>query len=927
MTTRVHPTTRTGTRGELKAAVIFTDIGWAPPVKLGEDIGTDFLTFARETAAPEDKDDAWDLGAPVFLQIKGSPVEYSTPTSSHEGQPGWWFAESDTYHFDHWLSFGLPYLLVLVDVTNQIGYWAEVTGDAIVPTGKGRKIFVPGVQRVDADSLEALNKIAVSRRKYGLEGAVWDGKLNDLGPADRLRYALVLPRLVAPHPNRSVEKLTFEEAAAMLLRNRYAELAHLSRGGQCPKVVDWSNHKDWGWRFVHALRELVTEGYSTRFAQLAVDARHRFERDACLIVHACASYATDNTPGAFATLVPSKATKPADLGWLQVHRAAFLLELDKAAEAAEAAKKALVAMKNLEGDLSVSAIRGGAASVLYSAAGFAAGDVAATITAQDHAGTWWRAQDVSWALEKDLKLRFEGWANSSTLHFSNSTARGDLAVVAWNAAFSGAWGSWRHLTTVNAHLTLTSTNDPTQLAAALAALILVGETKAAKNAAAKIWMDGPTDALQALVEMCADRPWPKRQEGPTMAVLAKAGDLLGPKAADNVVERILDLLATDGDVRVHASGFTYRWSEADGTLQRVLMAATLRAHRKVADLVVAEFATCDDSVAHALIRVAHSLQIAELGVTRLKRLVKAAKNREDHLAIDLLEVLAPDSDEAVTQLRAHATAGDKNAIRSLLVAGSTDHADFVAFGRSAARTVRTMLDDARGTDGSTTMTSYANDQLDDLTLAAINTDDTKLWKEVTDALEACVLEETQQQRAVRRLASRFQALPPHVQRKLRRLAPNLRGMSIGFGFGGGRNEFPAVVTHLRIAAGAVPDLEVEALLLSERRNNPVGFVRTLGAWNSDRKLPFLATMVVDENPAVRAQAGYSIIEHAHTFPADRDRGFAAIRSALRQENGCALPDGVAQGLAAFPDEQLGDIEAALRQHASAVIRRRFAEDD
>ncbi len=927
MTTRVHPTTKTGSTGELKAAVIFADIGWAPPVKLTEDIGTDFLTFARDTTAPDDKDGAWDLGAPVFIQVKASETEYLTPTSDRDGEPGWWFAESKTYHFDHWLSFGLPYVLVLVDVKNQIGYWAEVDGASIDTTGKGRKVFVPAAQKVDSDNLEALNKIAVSRRQYDLEGAVWKGKLNDLGPADRLRNALVLPRLVAPHPNKTIEKLTFEEAAAMVMRSRYSELAYRGRQGQCPKIEEWENHKDWGWRFVHALHELVTQSGSTRFPQLASEARHRFERDACLVIHACAAYARDDAAEALTTLVSSKATKPADLGWLHVHRAAFLLELDKPVQAAEAAKKSLVALKALDGDLSVSVIRGGAASILYTVAGFAAGDIEATITAQDNAGTWWRAQDVSWALEKDLKLRFEGWTDNSSIHFINSTARADLAVVGWNAAFGGSWGSWRHLAAINAQLTFTSTNDPVFLEAALSGLVFIGEKKAAKDAARKVWMDGPVDSLYTLAHSYAYRPWSKRDEGPTMAVLSQAGDLLNSKAADHVVQRIIDLLNTDGHVRVHASAWSYRWGEADDALRRVLKAASNASHKKVADLVAAEFATCDDSVAHSLIRVANTLATADIGITRINRLLKAATAHGDHYGVDLLEALAPASPAAVAELRSRADAGNKNAVRSLLVAGSTDQADFIAFGRSAARTVRTMVEDARGKDGTTKMTGYANDQLDDLTLAAINTNDTKLWKEITDALEACVIEQTQQQRAVRRLASRFQKLPPHVQRKLRKLAPDLRGPSFGIGFSSSRNEFAAAVTHLRIAAGTVPDLEVEALLLSQRRTNPVGFVRTLGTWNSERKLPFLATMIVDEDPSVRAQAAYSIIEHAHAFPADKDRAFAVVRSALMQDDGCALPDGIAQGLAAFPADDLAPLEIELRNHRSALIRARFVEDE
>lgn len=927
MTTPVHATTKTGSKGELKAAVIFTDIGWAPPVKFSQDIGTDFVTFARDTAAPEEKADAWDLGAPVFLQVKGSEEDYLEPKDKRDGDPGWWFAESDTYHFDHWLSFGLPYLLVLVDVKNQIAYWAEVSGNAIVATGKGRKIFVPAAQKVDADNAQALTKIAVSRRKYALEGTVWNGSLNNLGPADRLRNALVLPRLVAPHPNKTIASLTFEEAAAMVMRNRYSELAYRGRDGQCPKTEEWLTHKEWGWRFVHALRELVTEGASARFLELATEARHRFERDACLVVHACAAYTSDNTAEALDVLVPSKATKPADLGWLFAQRAAFLLELDKPAEAAEAAKKALFALKSLDGDLSVSAIRGGAASVLYSTAGFAAGDVEATITAQDNAGTWWRAQDVSWALEKDLKLRFEGWTDNNSVHFINSTARTDLAIVGWNAAFSGAWGSWRHLTTMNAQLAFTSSNDPREVGGALSALVLVGEKNLAKKAATNMWQDGPIAPLQFIVHLLAGRPWSKRDEGATMAVLAAAGDLLTHEAADKVVDRVLDLLRVDGHVRVHGSAWSDRWNEIDGTLRKVLTAATSKSHRKVTDLIADNFATCTDATANSLVRIAHGVTIADLGTTRLNRLVKVATARSDHYGTDLLEVLATNSPAAEAELRARAEAGNYSAFRSLLVAGSQEHDDFIAFGRSAARTVKKMIAEARGRDGSIAVAVYANDQLDDLTLAALNTDDTKLWKEVTDALEACTIEETQQQTAIRRLASRFQSLPPHVQRKLRKLAPNIKGTSFGIAFGTRRNEFPAAVLQLRIAAGVIPDIDVEAHLLAQLRNDPVGFITTLAAWNAQPKLPFLATMVVDENPQVRSQAAYSLIEHSHRYPADRERANAVLQTALMQDKGCSLRDAVAQGLVAYPDKRLASLEAELRNHPSAVIRSRFVEDE
>jgi hypothetical protein len=508
MTTKVHPTSETGSLGEDMAAVIFQQIRWAPPVKVRQDIGTDLVTFARDTAAPETQAQAYDLGAPVFMQVKGSPTEYLKPAHKRNGELGWWFAESDTYHFDHWLSFGLPYLLVLVDTANQVAYWAGMKGKAIVATGKGRKIFVSAAQKVDADSLEALNTLAVSRRKYDLEGAAWTGELNDLGPADRLRYALVLPRLVAPHPNSEPEKLTFEEAAAMVMRNRGSEFAHRAGRGECPKPEDWATHKEWGWRFVAALQELINTGSSPRFHKLTDEVRHRFERDACIVVHACIAYTGDQAEAAALLLKPSKYTKPADRGWMRAQFAALMLELDKPREASKAAQEALFAMKSLEGDLTVSAIRGGAAAVLYSTAGLARGDPAETITAQDNAGSWWRAQDVSWALEKDLKLRFDAWADSNTMHFVTSTAESELRTAAWNAALTGSWGSWRHLSRLIAQLACTRSTDPLELGDALALLVFVGERRPRRKLPRRCGRTAPSVHLQR--SSTPSRPGPGR---------------------------------------------------------------------------------------------------------------------------------------------------------------------------------------------------------------------------------------------------------------------------------------------------------------------------------------------------------------------------------------------------------------------------------
>jgi len=302
--TEVAPKLTTGSYGESLVRVAFQRIGWAPPAKIDQDIGDDLMTFARDKSVSDQPDVTYDLSAPVFMQVKSSPTEYLTPTHTLKGRSGWWFTEPDTDHFDHWLMFGLPYLLVLQDTQHEIAYWVHVTNPSIVTTGKGRKIFVPADQRVE-DSLEALNAIATAHRSNPLEGSAWAGAFVDLTPAALLRNALIMPRLVAPHPNRTPAKITYEQAVAMLLRNRGSDLRHLANKGFCPTPTEWESHKRWGWRFVAAIQAVLTGTDSSALDVLATASDPKklaYERDACDVVRACVAHTEDRTSDAVALL-------------------------------------------------------------------------------------------------------------------------------------------------------------------------------------------------------------------------------------------------------------------------------------------------------------------------------------------------------------------------------------------------------------------------------------------------------------------------------------------------------------------------------------------------------------------------------------------------------------------------------------------------
>lgn len=909
----------TGTLGESMASVIFQRIRWAPPVRVGQDIGDDFITFARDTAAPETHAVAYDLAAPVLVQVKSSATAYLTRPDTVRGEPGWWFAETETDHFDHWLSFGLPYLLVLVDIKNEIAYWAEVRGSAIKSTGKGRKIFVPASQTVDDSHVDALNKAAVARRSNDLEGTAWTGRFADLPPADRLRYALVMPRLIAPHRNRPLSAIAYEEAAAMLMQHRLSDLSHLSREGVCPKPEEWAASSEWGWRFVSALDQVLRTGDSTQFQQLAEDARHGFERDACIVAQACIAYVTDRADHAATLLKTQRNTKLADRGWIRAQQAAALLELDRPTQASKSAQEALFALKSLDGDLTVSAIRGSAAAVLYSLAGFGRGDLAATISAQDNAGAWWRAQDVSWALSEVLELRFLGWAGSTPANFESSTAKGELTTAAWNAAFSGAWGSWRHLSAQISQLTLTSTKDPVEVAAGLTSLIFAGEVAHAKAAAGKIWADGPEGALRDVISTLASNAWSGRAEGPAMGVLASAGDLLADAAADALVERCLGTLRSQGSTRRFANGWSDRWSELAAALPRILVAASAEAHEACAKLVTEEFSG-PEPVAHSLLRIANGLRLAELSAETITALLAAATVRSDHYGLGLLEVLGPASNKAIAEIRRRARNGSPEARRSLLVVGSDERADYLAFGRDAAKIVRQMVADAIPKNGVASFSVYVSEPVHDLALSALRTADNRLWKALTDALEAGVIAEEQLLRTIRMIARKFTNLPPHVQKRIRKMAPTVKGSKTGLSSSG---DFSSASAELNIAAGNVSDDEIEALLLHLRRTDAAGFVNAIQLWNRPHKIPFLATMAVDIEAQVRSQAAISLIDHTHQFPADAQEAASVLRIAFKLNEGCQMADAIAQALKVFPSPVFADLSIVLQNHPSALVRSRL----
>ncbi|SDT80455.1 DUF4365 domain-containing protein [Actinoplanes derwentensis] len=127
----------------------FSAVGWAFREQIVADHGIDaHAEVDGLTSVP--------TGRYLAVQIKCGPSFFKSSTAN-----GWRFRE-DTKHLNYWLANLMPVILVLVDPQTKIGYWVQITHEAVHYTGKGWWIEVPKTQVLDESSHPALRDLALA---------------------------------------------------------------------------------------------------------------------------------------------------------------------------------------------------------------------------------------------------------------------------------------------------------------------------------------------------------------------------------------------------------------------------------------------------------------------------------------------------------------------------------------------------------------------------------------------------------------------------------------------------------------------------------------------------------------------------------------------------------------------------------------------
>lgn len=504
MTKRASRSGQDGRVGETSVKRIFEQMGWGPVPVTEHDDGSDSFVQVRDG-------NLFELGLLLGVQVKNEKTYFKTPgrkAALSAEPPGWHYKARSQDDVAYWLDHTVPHILVLYDRYEDTAYWVEVTRDVVTWTKKGAKIWVPVQQELTPDSREELLKVAAAKRlPAAWSGSMWDD-LTAIAPADRLRYAMLTPRIAAPHLNRRQKSMSAEETIASLLLCRFDEIDVAESRGAVPGP-DERPVGDYQWRLLDALAAYVRRQDLAPLILLAGKAgatTPSHERAATVAAMAACLAERGDHPGALAALAAADVDmldSPLDRAWLLSHQARSLLELGRLEESKTVALEVAAVAELHPADPTALTLKAAALNCVVTVADRER--VVDMIRANDSAPAWWRGQQRAWALSSYLKDEFERWAGGGKVqHSEEAEAWQHLRSLMLTSGLAADLSAWRTATSQLCQFVLMMKNwTPTtsDCAVLLSDLCRAGDSRVLRLAATKLADDGPCDALTIA---CAD---------------------------------------------------------------------------------------------------------------------------------------------------------------------------------------------------------------------------------------------------------------------------------------------------------------------------------------------------------------------------------------------------------------------------------------
>lgn len=766
----------------------------------------------------------------------------------------------------------------------------------------------------------------------GLEGTAWAASASNIAPARRLRYALLVPRLVAPHRNTGFGTAAGpEQAVALLAQGRVRDLGIFAdKHPAVPSLEEAGSSRDWRWRFVAALGRLWIDGDRDAVAARIDDAPNPASRAAACVVTACALVDAERHAEAVALLSdqPDDAG-PVDWAWIQGQVARARAELGDVATARQAAAATLRALSRNPDDVTASAIGAAAAQLLFQTAPWGQRPLEELITANDTAVSWWRTQTLSSALIAAADRNFQLWADDQTTRIDfEDTVNNRLLAGTVNAHLTGEQGAWRTMGSLLARDTLIvqhAAGDTRRQTEALDELRRSGDEKSLELAARRLWDVGPLGPLTEAARRIQPGSWTHTTARANLALWQDAGDVIEEDTATDAARYCLGIL-TDN------SGFVARTTPpfhvAHYTLKALaglLDAADDAFHRDLAAFLVSLPPVTDPLTAQGLALAVPVLRATALAPEDHATWRQAAASQPDRrVAARMLGVLAGDDQAARALLLTRIAQGDDDALAAL---GDLRQLDTETAGRLAAQDAQQLDGIVAQAQGGRFAVARTRDPAYRLAILGAYFPDVAPWDALLRYLGEARMPSQHKRRACLTLATHADRLPDSVRSDLRELLPRLTGTDPAGGLFG--SPLGGVVVILAAAVGTLDDQTltkgIAALLTGSRqqRRDAATLISRLGR----RELTAaLVTLVSDPYPDVRAEAACVLaMRVASPDPSIDPLAVAGLQRALADPGALvslAIADGVAAAEA--PSDEARELVAPLLGHPSARVRQATA---
>lgn len=914
---------QTGGAGTSEVMGKFQRVGWAPlPTPELHDLGTDLYLMVRDARR-------FDRGLLVGAQVKAGSSWFRRKKKDELGAVvGWWFSESDAKHFDYWTTHQQPHLLVLHDLDEDISYWVHVTAEQVIRTGKGCRILVPAGQVVDRDHLEDLLQVAAQQRSSpGVEGTAFSASSKTVPPARRLRYALIAPRLIAPHRNLGFDSpIEPEEAIALTSQGRLQDLIRFAdKYRTVPDPLGKRALRDWRWNFLRAQWRWVTTDDSHALHAVVETAPDEPSRAAASVLLACAWLRTEQHQDALKMLdgmIDKDESWPVDQAWLLVQRARIHAELGNFDEARE---DALNAHRNLGGDMNdvtVSALASAAAWQLFSTAGLGGGDVKEVITASDTAVSWWRSQTMSWALNDASTRVFRAWAQDQAHRFASEDSESlNLFSAELNSDVTAEHGTWRAISALAGRhkLMRASTEDVSRVEEGLDELRRSGDVESLKLAIHRFRQVGPIEGVANAVSRISPKSWTRTTANTNFEFWRLAGDLIESVEATKAALQCVDLVRDPGPLTQSLRlTFWVNLSAADA-LGCLLFGADQTAHEATVKLICSADAEIDDVFKPTFARLVSRLRHDFLSQGSIDRLIEFAGRYEDLVSADILGFLAENGlESAKEELVRRAAAGDLYALAAVgpitVLSESAAERLIVRFESMTQSVIKKAEASTWGFGGS--------DPAQGLVIFNRWFPRVARWESLVQFLNHPRVAGEHKRSACRAVVAIGRDLPDEVKTEIAKSLPGLKGTKNRElpvdKRSGGLSEMVGIATGA--LKGSRADEAVARLGLGNQEDRSAAAHLLSHGWTPLMR-PLLASLASDHSEDVRSAACFAIGKLTSENP--DDAVLLALATHLATDKGVASPTAVMNGIASSGMDlppALRPLVQDLTTHVSAIVR-------